>query len=172
MLMCRSLWRLERTARGHCRGPTCLSRRRQGLLRAVAGLPYSKFSLIHTLADAVCRYGQAGPISIDGFLAGEIRMPAGKAEASGRLGQYLRLFRHGSLSRPAVLEQKKSRTHRVRRDFFACQAILSVVAIRADWWQLSAGQICRDTGFRSYYVRQRTDPFDAGLNGFPILQKA
>lgn len=56
-------------------------------------------------------------MSLDGFLAGETRMPAGKAEASGRQGQYLRLFRHGSLSRPAVLEQKKSRTHRVRRDF-------------------------------------------------------
>ena len=35
-----------------------------------------------------------------------------------------------------------------------------------------AGQICRDTGFCADYVRQRTDPFDAGLDGFPVLQKA
>ncbi len=73
---------------------------------SLAGLPFSKFPLIRTLADAVCRFAEAGPVTIDGFLAGETRMPAGKAEASGRQGQYLRLFRHGSLSRPAVLEQK------------------------------------------------------------------
>ena len=78
--------------------------------RSPAGLPFPKFAMIHTLSDAVCRFAQAGPASIDGFLAGEPRMPAGDAEASVRQARYLRLFWHGSLNRQAVLEKNPALT--------------------------------------------------------------